>query len=112
MLKEIQVPLEQVPCVHLVRDVGEVVAPAVGHDHAAVRLERLEVVRDPGTEKIGRVQRGLLHHDGDTLGLHALHDPLDGASAEVVGVALHDEAADSDHWHGLARIRQRHHAVD
>ena len=53
MLKEIQVPLEQVPCVHLVRDVGEVVAPAVGHDHAAARLERLEVVRDPGTEKSG-----------------------------------------------------------
>lgn len=58
MLKEIQVPLEQVPCVHLVRDVGEVVAPAVGHDHTAARLEHLEVVRDLGTEEVGRGQCG------------------------------------------------------
>lgn len=52
-------PLEQVPRVHLLCDVGEVVAPAVGRDHAAARLERLEVVRDLGTEEVGRVQRGL-----------------------------------------------------
>lgn len=58
MLKEILVPLEQVPRVHLARDAEEVVAPAVGHDHAAARLERIEVVRDLGTEKIGSVQRG------------------------------------------------------
>lgn len=39
------VPLEQVAGVDLPRHVGEVVAPAVGHDHAAAHLERIEVVR-------------------------------------------------------------------
>lgn len=59
------VPLEQVPRAHLVCGVGEVVAPAVGHDHAAARPEHLEVVRDLGTKEVGRVQRGLVHHDED-----------------------------------------------
>lgn len=98
------VPLEQVPRVHFLGDFCQVITPAVGHDHAAARLERLEVVRDLGAEEVERVQRGLLHHDGDALGLHALHDPLDGARTEVVGVALHGEAVDTDHRHGLARI--------
>ena len=52
------VPLEQAPRLHLARDAEEAVAPAVGHDHAAARLERLEVVRGLGTEEVGRVQRG------------------------------------------------------
>ena len=59
------VPLEQVPRVHLVCDVDEVVAPAVDHDHAAARLKRLEIVHDLESEEIGGVQRGLTHHDGD-----------------------------------------------
>ena len=46
------------------------------------------------------------HHDGNALGLHALHDPLDGARAEVVEVALHGEAVDADHRHGLAGVHQ------
>lgn len=39
-----------------------------------------------GAEELRRVQRGLLDHHGHALGLHALHDALDGARAEVVGV--------------------------
>lgn len=58
-ISENLVPFEQTPRLHLARDAGEVVAPAVGHDHAASRLERLVVVRDFGTEEIGRVQREL-----------------------------------------------------
>lgn len=50
---------EQVLRVHLARDAEEVVPPAVGHDHATAHLERIEVVRDLGTEEIGHVQRGL-----------------------------------------------------
>lgn len=69
-------------------------------------------MRDLGTEEVGHVQRGLIHHDGDALGLHALHDPLDGARTEAARVALHREAVDADHRHGLAGVHQRHHAVD
>lgn len=49
-------------------------------------------MRDLGTEELRRVQRGLVDHHGHALGLHALHDALDGARAEVVGVGLHRQA--------------------
>ena len=83
------IPLKQIPRVHLVRHVRELVAPAVGDDYVAAGLEGLQVVRDLGAEELRRVQRGLVDHHGHALGLHALHDALDGARAEVVGVGLH-----------------------
>ena len=45
-----------------------------------------------GAEELRRVQCGLVDHHGHALGLHALHDALDGARAEVVGVRLHRQA--------------------
>ena len=48
-----------------------------------------------GAEELRRVQRGLVDHHGHALGLHALHDALDGARAEVVGVRLHRQAVDA-----------------
>lgn len=47
-----------------------------------------------GAEELRRVQRVLVDHHGHALGLHALHDALDGARAEVVGVGLHRQAID------------------
>ena len=52
-------------------------------------------MRDLGAEELRRVQRGLVDHHGHALGLHALHDALDGARAEVVGVRLHRQAVDA-----------------
>lgn len=78
------VPLKQIPRVHLVRHVRELVAPAIGDDHVAAGLEGLQVVRNLGAEELRRVQRGLVDHHGHALGLHAFHDALDGARAEVV----------------------------
>ena len=73
-------------------------------------------MRDLGPEELRRVQRGLVDHHGHALGLHALHDALDGARAEVVGVGLHRQAVDThdrllhagvyagmDHLQGLSR---------
>ena len=82
------VPLKQIPRVHLVRHVRELVAPAVGDDHVAVGLEGLQVAGHLGAEELRHVQRGLVNHHGHALGLHVLHDALDGARAEVVGVGL------------------------
>lgn len=82
------VPLKQIPRVHLVCHIRKLVAPAVGHDHVAAGLEGLKVVGDLGAEELRRVQRGLVDHHGHALRLHALHDALDGARAEVVGVGL------------------------
>ena len=87
--------LKQIARVHLVRHVRELVAPAVGHDHVAAGLEGLQVVGHLGAEELRRVQRGLVDHHGHALGLHALHDALDGARAEVVGVGLHRQAVDA-----------------
>ena len=54
-----------------------------------------------GAEELRRVQRGLVDHDGHALGLHALHDTLNGARAEVVGVGLHRQAV---HAHDRLRL--------
>ena len=54
-----------------------------------------------GAEELRRVQRGLVDHHGHALGLHALHDALDGARAEVVGVGLHRQAV---HAHDRPRL--------
>lgn len=89
------VPLKQVACIDLVRHVRELVAPAVGDDHVAAGLEGLQVVGHLGAEELRRVQRGLVDHHGHALGLHALHNALDGARAEVVGVGLHRQAVDA-----------------
>lgn len=50
---------------------------------------------DLGAEELRRVQRGLVDHHGHALGLHALHDALDRARAEVVGVRFHRQAVDA-----------------
>ena len=78
------VPLKQIPRVHLVRHVRELVAPAVDDDHVAAGLEGLQVVGHLGSEELRRVQRGLVDQHAHALGLHAFHDALDGARAEVV----------------------------
>ena len=52
-------------------------------------------MRDLGAKELRRVQRGLVDHHGHALRLHALHDALDGARAEVVGVGLHRQAVDA-----------------
>ena len=48
-----------------------------------------------GAEELRRARGGLVDHHGHALGLHALHDALDGARAEVVGVGLHRQAVDA-----------------
>ena len=78
------IPLKQIPCVHLVRHVRELVAPAVCDDNVAAGLEDILVVGHLGVEELRRAQRGLVDHHGHALGLHALHDTFDGACAEVV----------------------------
>ena len=47
-----------------------------------------------GPEELRCVQCGLVDHHGHALGLHALHDALDGARAEVVGIGLQVVYAD------------------
>ena len=82
------VPLEQVARMHLVSHVGQIIAPAVGHNHVALGLELGQIVSDLAAEELRRGRCGLVDHHGRALGLGALHDALDRARAEVVAVRL------------------------
>lgn len=82
------VPLKQIPCRNLVLNACEFVAPAVGHDNVVVGLEDLRVMHHLAHEELRRVRRGFVDHHGHALDLHALHDALDAARAEVIGVGL------------------------
>lgn len=45
-----------------------------------------------GSEEIRPVQRGLVNHHADTLGLYTLHNTFDGVRAEVVGAGIRRQA--------------------
>ena len=70
---------------------------AVRDYHVALRLEAREVVYDfRAEEDCAIIQRGFVDDDLGSLGLDALHDALDGAVTEIVGVGFHREAVHSD----------------
>ena len=60
-------------------------------------------------EELRRFQRGLIDDHGHALGLHALHDALDGDRTEVVGVRLHRQAA---HAHDRLRLASENSVPD
>ena len=69
------IPSEQVARVHLAGNVGQLVAPTVGHDEIAALLERSQVANDLAAEEVGGVERRLVHDHAHALRFHALHDP-------------------------------------
>ena len=101
----ILVTFENITSVHFLNDVVETAIVPICYDCFALRLELGEVVDDLTAEEGGTIFKGwLVNNDIGTLGLDALHDALDGALAEVVGVALHREAIDTDGDRLLAAI--------
>ena len=100
------VPPEQVAGVDLARHVGEVVAPAVGDDEVASRLEGGEVARDLAPEELRGIECGLVDHHRHALGLHAVHDALHAGGAEVVRSALHGETVDAHGGGGDAGVHR------
>ena len=84
------IPTEEVAGIDLFVDVVEDGVVTVGDDGSREALELGEVVDDTATEEQGAIgQRGLVDDDLGALGLDALHDALDGAVTEVVGVGFH-----------------------
>lgn len=89
---------EQVTGVDLVLDIIETAVIAVGDDGLTALLERGEIVHNLAAEEGRSVfQSRFVDDDGSTLGLDALHDPLNGGLAEIVGVGLHGQAVHADH---------------
>lgn len=70
---------------------------AVGYDGAAFFLEGIEVIDYPAAEEGASVfQGGFIDDDVRPFGFDPLHDALDGALAEVIGVGLHGEPVHAD----------------
>ena len=68
-------------------------------------LELLQVVNHQAAEEGGAVfQRRLENNNLGALGFDALHNTLDGALAEVVGVRFHRQAVDTDGGSGEWRV--------
>ena len=78
----------------------------VGDYRVSLGLEGSQIIHHAGAEEGGAVfQRGLVDNHLGAFGLDAFHDALDGALAEVVGIALHCEAINSDSDFLLFRCR-------
>ncbi len=93
----LSVSCKYVAGVYLVPDIGQVGGGAVCEDGVREAFELAQVVYNARAEERGAVlKRRLIDYHGGPLCLDALHDPLDGGLTEVVGVALHGEAVDSD----------------
>lgn len=91
------VPHEYISCIHPLLHIIEAAVVAIGNDGVADGFETSEVVDDFAAEEGRTVFEGwLVDDDLGAFGLDALHHTLDGALAEVVGVALHREAIHSD----------------
>lgn len=78
---------EQVPGVYLVFYIIQYFIVPVGDNAAALFLEFLQVIDNPGAEEGGAVGEGwFVDDDSGALGLDALHDSLNGGVPEIVGV--------------------------
>lgn len=93
---------EEVASVDFVLDIVQDRVVTVGDDGLGLLLESREVVDDLTAEEGAAVlEGGLVDDDVGSLGFDALHDALDGALTEVVGVGFHGEAEDTDGGGGV-----------
>ena len=78
-------------------DVVEEGVVAVGNDGLRLLLEVCQIVYDLAAKEGGAVLKGgFVDDDFCALGLDALHDALNAALTEIVGVGLHGETEDAD----------------
>ena len=93
--KRYLITLKQIACKYLCSNILKFVAPPIRYDHIALSLKFSEIVCYLRAKELRLVQRGLVDHHGHALCLHAFHDALDGARAEVIGVGFHRQAVDA-----------------
>ena len=91
------ISFENVSRIYLVLHIVQAGIVTVDDDGGRLPLESIEVVHNAAAEKGGAVFEGrFVNYYLCALGLHALHDALYRALAEVVGVALHRQAVHAD----------------
>ena len=93
---------EEVAGIDFGLDVVEDGVVAVGNDGLGALLEVFQIVYHTTTEEGGAVLKsGFVDNNFCSLGLDALHDTLNGALTEIVGVGLHGETEDADGGGGV-----------
>ena len=93
----LSVPPEQISRIYFVLHVIEAGIVSVGDDGLALLLEGFEVVHHTAAEEGSAIVKGgFVDDDFGTFGLDAFHHALYAALPEIVGVALHREAVNTD----------------
>ena len=88
---------KNIPCVYFLLHVIKARAVAVGNDGLGLGLEGFDIVHYSAAEECAAIlQGGFVDDDLGSFGLDAFHYTLDGALAEIIAVALHGEAVDTD----------------
>ena len=91
------VPSEYIPGIDFGYNVVEGRIITIGDDKAGLLFKGRQVIDDSAAKEGGAVFQGrLIDDDADTFGLEALHDALDGRTAEVIRIILHGQAVDAD----------------
>ena len=95
------VPLKEISGIHLIPHIIQHFIVAVGDDGLALLFELLHIIHHAAAEEGAAVlQGGFIDDDFRTLGLNPLHDSLDAALTEIIGIRFHGEAVHAD-GHGL-----------
>ena len=101
----LSVSAEQVSCIYFFFHIIKALVIAVCNDGVAHFLELSQIVdHHRAKEGITVFQRRLINHNRCALGLDALHDTLNGALAEVIGIRLHGQTVNTD-GHRLFLLR-------
>ena len=96
-LREYLIPLKDVTSIYLLSYVIKTGVIAVRNNRLALSLELLYVVYDKAAkEGLSIGNGGFVNNDLSTLGLDALHNALNSTLTEIVGIALHREAINTD----------------
>ena len=86
----------QVACVDLVHHIGQIIMIAVGNDHIASALERLQIAHHDAVEEMLFLHCRFVHDDLHAFGFDALHHALNAALAEIIAARLHRQAVHAD----------------
>ncbi len=91
------IPFKDVASIDFVEDIIQAAIVSISNNCFTLLLEFCQVVDDlRAKEGLAIGNRRLVDDDLGTLGLDALHDALDSRLTEIVGVALHGEAIDTN----------------
>ncbi len=90
-------PPEQISCIHFLFTSSRQGIITVCKDCVCGFLEFIQVIYDFTAEKCASIFEGwLINDNGGAFGFDPLHDPLNTALAEVIGIAFHGKTVNSD----------------